>query len=341
MAGSPASQASPRHWRAEGVTIPVLFVLLPDVLLLDLAGPAEVLRIASQIDEPPGIHFDLQYVGPQPSVQTSIGLPLAELAPLPATLDPQTLVVLVGSTSKGTEAGQQAFEAASQALTHWLRTVFAPTQARLICVCAGALSAARAGLLDGRECTTHHSLCAALQAIAPAARVLENRLYVTDGRVSCSAGITAGIDLMLQVLAEQAGPRLACAVAREMVVYMRRSAADPQLSAWVSGRNHLHPAVHRVQDAMIAAPCEAWTVTRMAGLACTSSRHLARLFNEHVGASPLDYLHRLRLAVASELLAHTTLDIETIAERAGFGSARHLRRIWSKYQSGRPSDRRA
>lgn len=322
------------------MSVPVLFVLLPNVLMLDLAGPAEVLRLAAQSEDPSALDFDLQYVSPVPSLQTSIGLPLAGLAPLPPSLAPGTLVVLVGSTSKVSKAQQQAFESASDTLTQWLQSVFAASGQRLVCVCAGALSAARAGLLDGRQCTTHHALCEALQALAPKARVLENRLYVTDGPVSCSAGVTAGIDLMLHLLAELAGPRLACSVARDMVVYMRRSGADPQLSAWITGRNHLHPAVHRVQDAITAAPCEAWTVTRMAELACTSSRHLARLFHEHVGISPLDYLHTLRITVARELLMASSLDMETVAERAGFGSARHLRRIWSKYEVGTPSSGR-
>ncbi|OPB00404.1 AraC family transcriptional regulator [Pseudomonas fluorescens] len=319
------------------MSVPVLFVLLPNVLMLDLAGPAEVLRLAAQIEDPAAVDFDLQYVSPVEALHTSIGLPLGGLAPLPQRLAPGTLVVLVGSTSKVTKARQRAFESASNQLVQWLQNVFAPSGERLVCVCAAALTAARAGLLDGRQCTTHHALCETLQAMAPAARVLENRLYVTDGPVSCSAGVTAGIDLMLHLVAELAGPRLASAVARDMVVYMRRSGADPQLSPWTWGRNHLHPAVHRVQDAVAAAPCEAWTVTRLADLACTSSRHLARLFHEHVGVSPLDYLHRLRLAVARELLAESSLDMESVAERAGFGSARHLRRIWGKFETGTPS----
>jgi transcriptional regulator GlxA family with amidase domain len=322
------------------MAIPVLFVLLPNALMLDLAGPAEVLRLASQIDDEGAVQFDLQYVSPVAALQTSISLPLTGLAPLPQTLLPGTLVVLVGSTSKVTAARQGEFETASATLTEWLQQVFAPSQERLLCICAGALSAARAGLLDGRQCTTHHSLCAALQAIAPKARVLENRLYVTDERISCSAGVTAGIDLTLHLVAELAGPRLACAVAREMVVYMRRGGADPQLSPWVSGRNHLHPALHRVQDAVAAAPCDDWSVTRMASLACTSSRHLARLFHEHAGISPLDYLHRLRVTVARELLVQSSLDMEAVAERSGFGSARHLRRIWGKYEAAPPSESR-
>lgn len=320
------------------MTTPVLFVLLPNVLMLDLAGPAEVLRIASQVEDDAVLDFDLQYVSPLPALQSSIGLPLSGLDPLPETLAPGTLVVLVGSTSGSTAAQRLEFDTASDVLAEWLRRVFTPSGERLMCICAGALIAARAGLLDGRQCTTHHSLCETLQAMAPTARVLDNRLYVTDGPVSCSAGVTAGIDLTLHLVAESAGPQLAGKVAREMVVYMRRGGADPQLSPWISGRNHLHPAVHRVQDAVMASPCEDWSVTRMASLACTSSRHLARLFQEHGGISPLEYLHRLRMSVVRELLTHSRLDLEAIAERTGFGSARHLRRIWGKYQATPPSD---
>ncbi len=323
------------------MTIPALFVLLPNVLMLDLAGPAEVLRLAAQGESETALKVDLHYVSPVASLQSSIGLPLSGLTPLPEFLMPGTLVVLVGSTTATTPAQQLQFQQASVVVTDWLQRVFAPSGNRLVCICAGALIAAKAGLLEGRQCTTHHSLCATLQTIAPNARVLENRLYVTDGPISCSAGVTAGIDLMLHLVAELAGPQLACSVARDMVVYMRRGGADPQLSPWIAGRNHLHPALHRVQDAITAAPCDDWSVTRMSDLACTSSRHLARLFREHAGISPLDYLHRLRVSVARELLAQSTLDMEAIAERAGFGSARHLRRIWGKYEATPPSESRS
>jgi transcriptional regulator GlxA family with amidase domain len=324
--------------------VPVLFVLLPNTLLLDLAGPAEVLRIASQLDadqagaQPP--RFALQHVGPQPQVTTSIGLQLAGIAPLPETLPADAIVVLVGVSSRFDGDERRGFDAAAASVIAWLRRVVAPSGRRLMCICSGALIAARAGLLDGLHCTTHHTLCAALQAAAPRARVLENRLYVTDGHVSTSAGITAGIDMMLHLLAELAGPRAASAVARSMVVYMRRGGADPQLSAWVSGRNHLHPALHRVQDAIAADPVRDWSAEQMAQIACSSTRHLARLFHEYAGGSPLDYLHRLRVALARELIAQSSLDMETVAERAGFGSARHMRRIWRKYDAAAPSDGR-
>jgi transcriptional regulator GlxA family with amidase domain len=326
------------------MTVPVLFVLLPNTLMLDLAGPAEVLRLASQLGrdevDGPAPRFALSYVGPAPQVQTSIGLPLSAIAPLPDTLPDDAIVVLVGVSSHFDAATRQAFDAASDAVTGWLQRVVAPSGRRIMCVCSGALIAARAGLLDGRQCTTHHSLYGALQQAAPGARVLENRLYVTDGHISTSAGITAGIDMMLQLVSELAGPRAACAVARGMVVYMRRGGADPQLSPWISGRNHLHRALHRVQDAVAADPVRDWSVEQMAAIAFTSTRHLGRLFHEHADGSPLDYLHRLRVAIARELIAQSTLDMESVAERSGFGSARHMRRIWRKYDAAAPSSGR-
>jgi len=322
-------------------TRPVLFVLLPNTLMLDLAGPAEVLRIASQLpasELPDGApRFALGYVGPEATVATSIGLPLAGIAPLPEVLPADAVVVLVGVSSRVDDAARRAFDAASAHAIDWLRRIVGPSGAQLLCICSGALLAARAGLLDGRDCTTHHALCDALRLAAPRARVLENRLYVSDGAVSTSAGITAGIDMMLHLLAGWSGPRAACAVARNMVVYLRRGGADPQLSAWVSGRNHLHPALHRVQDALTADPVQPWSLDQMAQVACTSTRHLARLFHEHAGASPLDYLHRLRVAVARDLLVQSSLDMEAVAARAGFGSARHLRRVWRKFEEQAPS----
>lgn len=326
--------------------VPVLFVLLPNTLMLDLAGPAEVLRLASQLapDEVGAAsqspRFTLNYVGPAERVQTSIGLPLSGIAPLPEVLPEEAIVILVGVSGHFDGATRRAFDAAVDTVTDWLKRVVAPSDRRVMCVCSGALIAARAGLLDGRQCTTHHSLCETLQAAAPRARVLENRLYVSDGRISTSAGITAGIDMMLQLVADLAGPRAACAVARGMVVYMRRGGADAQLSPWISGRNHLHPALHRVQDAVAADPVRDWSAEQMADIAATSTRHLARLFHEYAGGSALDYLHRLRVAVARELIAQSSLSMENVAERAGFGSARHMRRVWRKYDTLAPSESR-
>ena len=116
--------------------------------------------------------------------------------------------------------------------------------------------------------------------------------------------------------------------------------ADPQISPWLEGRNHLHPALHRVQDAVTADPARAWTMPALAALAATSPRHLARLFHLHAGTTPVDYIQRLRVAMVRELLAHSELTVEQVAGRAGFGSSRHMRRVWGKYNAQPPSQYR-
>ena len=153
--------------------------------------------------------------------------------------------------------------------------------------------------------------------------------------------MTAGIDLMLHLVARLCSPPVALAVARHLVVYLRRGGADPQLSPWLEGRNHIHPAVHRVQDAIAADPSRAWTLTALARIAHTSARHLSRLFNEHAGIGLPAYINRLRVSLARDLLGQTRLDMERVAERSGFASARQLRRAWQRSYATPPHSARA
>jgi transcriptional regulator GlxA family with amidase domain len=210
-----------------------------------------------------------------------------------------------------------------------------------MCVCAGSVIAGKAGLLAGRECTSHHLHIDELRTVAPDARVLDNRIFVEDGRVMTSAGVTAGLDLALHLIGQQVGPRVASEVARTLVVYLRRSATDPALSPWVQHRNHLHPAVHRVQDAVARRPSANWGASELSSVACTSPRNLARLFAEHAHCSPLDYVQLIRFAFAKELVAQSKLDLERIAARAGFRSAQQLRRVWARWEPQTPSAFRA
>jgi transcriptional regulator GlxA family with amidase domain len=324
--------------------IPVFVVLPPRLLLLDIAGPLEVLRQANRVQG--AVRFDVQYVGPSSELLTSIGITLAAIAPLPNQLPPEAWVVLAGDVENvmlcGGRTGpgkSQEDEADEKAIVAWLKQTIQPGH-KLISICTGALMAAQAGLLDGHACTTHHLSCAELAAIAPKARVLENRLYIEDGERYSSAGITAGIDLMLHLVHQCTDQSCAIAVARYLVVYLRRSGADPQLSPWLEGRNHLHPAVHRVQDTIASDLTKSWTLRRLAKVAGASNRHLSRLFHEHVGVSIAEYSNRLRVALAQELLRETNLDMEHVAEQAGFSSPRQLRRAWQKVHKTPPREAR-
>lgn len=318
--------------------VPVFVVVPPRTLLLDVAGPVEVLRGANRMQD--AIRFDVAWIGPRPRVTSSIGLVLADIALLPEVLPDDAMVLVSGNVAEVAftateEHGAASDQADEAAVVAWLRRTIRPGH-RLVSICSGALLAGRAGLLDGIECTTHHTCTAELARLAPGARVLENRLYVGDGERFTSAGVTAGMDLMLHLLAQLAGPACAVDVARHLVLYLRRAGSDPQVSHWLDGRNHLHPAVHRVQDAIAHAPAQAWPLARLAHVAGTSPRHLSRLFNEHAGMSLPDYINRLRVALAHELLGQTRLDMERVAERCGFASSRQLRRAWARLHADAP-----
>jgi len=310
---------------------PVYFILPPRTLLLDVAGPAEVLAMANRYQS--DVRFDLYYCGASIPVESSIGLRLNDITPLPESLKRKAIIVVAGSTDGPVDAGHTK---ARDRIVDWLRRVAGPKH-RFVFICSGALLAARAGLLDHRSCTTHHSHCAELRKLAANAKVLENRIYVPDGNVYTSAGVTAGIDLMLHLISEIVGPLCAQAVARNMVVYLRRTGTDPQLSPWLEGRNHIHPAVHRVQDAIAADPAHEWTLQELSALAFSSPRHLTRLFHQHTRNTPVQYINRLRVELARQLLAGTELPIDHVAERAGFGSSRHLRRVWSEFNPVTPA----
>ncbi|GAB0113622.1 GlxA family transcriptional regulator [Acidisoma sp. C75] len=318
---------------------PVIVVLPPRVLLLDLAGPLEVLRLAGTLQS--AVTFAVQYVSPLRSVSSSIGLRVEGAGPLPDSVPEDSLIFIPGSASQGLlpwpPPGQN--EPAESAIIAWLGRILRP-QHLLVTVCEGALLAARAGLLDGYACTTHHARCAALAATAPGARVLQDRLFVEDRNRLSSAGVTAGIDLMLHLVARWCGPATAVAVARSLVVYLRRGPNDPQLSPWLEGRNHLHPAVHRAQDAIAADPARRWSLAELGRIAGASPRNLSRLFMAHAGMTATEAVNRGRVALVETLLDQTDLGMEEIARRAGFGSARHLRRVWRQYERRPPSSLR-
>jgi len=319
--------------------IPVLVVLPPRALLLDLAGPLEVLRIAGAAQDE--ISFDITYAAPEATTHSSVGLELSGAGPLPTMIEDDAVILVPGSSSHtlgsprdGSHDGQ-----AEAMIVAWLRTAVRPSHT-LVTICEGALLAGRAGLLDGYDCTTHHTSCTKLAVAAPRARVLENRLFVEDRRRFSSAGVTAGVDLMLHLVARWAGPAAALAAARTLVVYMRRGANDPQLSPWLEGRSHLHPAVHRAQDAIAADPARNWSLIELGRAAGSSSRNLSRLFMAHAGMTVTDAVNRGRVALARDLVLQTDLGLEQVSERAGFGSARHMRRVWRQFHPSAPSELR-
>jgi len=316
--------------------IEVLFVILPDTLLLDWAGPAEAFRIANRlcIAQKRRAPFAVRFVGPRSSAASSVKAMIANLEPLPKQLSTPAWVVLSGATSDTTAADPVAI----RATVEWLRKLKpAKDELHVITICSGALLAARAGLLQQYEATTHHEHLDDLAKLAPACQVISNRAFVKDGPIYSSAGVTTGIDLALHLISNVCGAAIAARVAQTMVVGVRRGTHDPELSPFLEHRAHLHPAIHRVQDAVSDRPTLNWSVARMAQVSHTSTRHLTRVFLEQTGVTPLQYLRSIRLHLA-EMSLRAGHNVTRAAELAGFRSDTQLRRAWRDLgKSGTPS----
>jgi transcriptional regulator GlxA family with amidase domain len=323
--------------------IDVLFVIVRQSLLLDIAGPAEAFRLANLHRDARGLppRSRLGFAGPAASVPTSVGLTLGNLVPLPAELTAPTWVVVVGQPAAQLTQVTPEIAITAQWLHDRLRDALSVTNQgtphRLVTICSGTLLAARAGLLGTRRCTTHHELLPMLRALAPQAQVIDNRVFVVDGPLASSAGITAGIDVALHLIAEECGEALAASVAEDMVVYLRRSPRDTELSPFHMHRRHLHPTVHRVQNAIVTEPERDWDMASLAQVAHAAERHLLRLFIDHAGISPLHYLRLIRLERARQSLEYGST-VTRAAAVAGFASDLQLRRAWSRQWGGSPRD---
>lgn len=294
----------------------VVFLLVPELHLLDLAGPAQAFSTARDL----GHGYDLRYVAEAEEVPTAQGVPVRATVEWPA-LHPDDLVIVPGWRSSGLRMGG-ALEPAT------LDRVAAHHRAggTVASVCAGADALGRAGLLDGRRCTTHHDIQDALARRYPRATVVRDVLFVIDRRVVTSAGIASGIDLALQLIALRDGPAVAAQVARQMVVYARRNGEDRQFSAMLRHRNHVSDAVHRAQDVIDTRYAEPLPLAALAAACGVSERTLTRRFGAATGLTPLAYQQALRVERAENLIGHGAT-VSAAARAVGFDDPRMLRRL--------------
>jgi len=294
----------------------VVFLLVPGLHLLDLAGPAQVFFAAADF----GLGYEIGYVAEQEDVPTAQGLVLRAATDWPELTAEDLLVVPGWRAPRLRGTGPLA----------------APTLARLAAhhaaggtvasVCAGVDALGRAGLLDGRRCTTHHALQDELAQLHPRAQVVRDVLYVVDDRVVTSAGIASGIDLALHLVAVRHGPAAAARVARAMVVYARRNGDERQASAMLRHRGHVSDAVHRAQDLIDARFTDGLALSELARSVGVSERTLTRRFGAATGLTPLRYQQELRVERAEHLIAQGAT-AEAAAREVGFQDARMLRRL--------------
>jgi transcriptional regulator GlxA family with amidase domain len=308
----------------------VIFLVLPGVQLLDLAGPVQVFDTARRIFAVP---YTILFCAASSEIRSTQRLYISRLEPLPE-INGSDLVLVPGTG--GPLKGQKLLDAASK---RWLQESY-QAGAHIASICTGANALGEAGLLHKRRCTTHWADVAELRASCPTAQVLEGVLYVHDRGITTSAGVASGIDMALWLLERDCGPRLAADVARYLVVYLRRSGLERQMSVYLEYRAHLDPCVHKVQDWLAEHVGEPVTLEDLAVVAQTSVRSLTRSFKAAAGITPHEYQQLLRLELAAHLVRDSALPLETIAAKCGFGDPRHFRRVWRQRFGTPPSHAR-
>ncbi len=308
----------------------IVLVSFPGVLGLDLIGPAEVFSTASQIG---GGAYSLEVVGTQASLETSSGIGLAPGGGLPADASDIDTVVVPGGT--GTTAATSDDE-----LVTWLRDE-APRARRIASVCTGALLLARAGLLDGRRATTHWAFCSQLAKRFPEVEVVHDPIFVRDGDVYTSAGVTAGMDLALALVEEDLGRATAMEVARWHVMFLKRPGGQSQFSAGLAGQLADPGPVRDVQE-WVADNLDAdLSIPALAERAHMSERNFARVFGREVGMTPARYVEAIRLERARIELADGGRPVAAVARHCGFGTATTMRRVFEKRLGTKPTEYRA
>jgi len=212
---------------------------------------------------------------------------------------------------------------------------------RVTSVCTGAFVLAAAGLLDGRRATTHWAHCEQLAADFPAVRVETAPIFVRDGAVWTSAGVTAGIDLALALVEEDLGREVALLVARQLVVFVRRAGGQSQFSAQLAAHAAARAPIRDLQAWIVDHPDAPLDVPSLARRSAMSVRHFCRVFRSEVGVPPAAYVERVRVETARRVLETTAAGVEEVAAAAGFGTPEALRRAFGRRVGVSPREYRA
>lgn len=299
-------------------------VVFDGMTLLDASGPAEVFHLAQWSGGPYEVEFVSTSGGPVVSA-SGVTVDSSAVANTPAGLD--TVLVAGGPTLATDPVDPSLLQTVRQLAEH---------AGRVASVCTGAFVLAELGLLDGRRATTHWRHAATLARRYPRISVEPDVIHIRDGRFLTSAGISAGIDLALALVEEDAGAEAARAVAQELVMFMQRPGGQSQFSAALSGPLAQDSVLRELMESVQADPAAQHTVSGMAARAGVSVRHLNRLFRAETGTTPSQWLERVRLDAARALIleGHT---VTRVAQRSGFGSDETLRRAFARQLGTTPT----
>lgn len=299
----------------------VWFLVVPRTSMINVAGPWEVLGHANDVLEREAYRLEA-YSPSAPGVRTRFGLELGGLRPLPSRLDrPPDAVVVAGFSPQAPVPEDHA------PLIPWLRR-HRPRIETVVSTCTGAFALGEAGILDGHRATTHWMFLDALRARFPAAQAVDEGIYVADRGVWTSAGVTAGIDLMLALVEADHGHAVAMRVAKRMVLFLRRSGHQAQFSSALRRQELEPPRLRDIAAFVLEHIDEPLPVERIAAEVGMSPRTLSRWCREHLEESPAELVRRLRVEEARRLLEETALPLKAIPARTGLGDATTLWRAF-------------
>jgi transcriptional regulator GlxA family with amidase domain len=295
----------------------VVFVVFDGMKLLDVAGPAEVFSEAN--------HFGASYRVVMASVDgkdvvTSVGTRMAVATSIGSVGSADTAVVSGGDDLVGRPIDPRLVDAVAD-LRRRVR--------RMASICTGSFILAQTGMLDGLRATTHWRHAGLLSRAYPRISVEPDAIFVRDGEIYTSAGVSAGIDLALALVESDHGADLVRDVARSLVVYLKRAGGQSQFSALVEARPPRRPQLRELTEAIAANPSASHTVKTLAAQASLSSRQLTRLFHAELGTTPARYVEMIRIDSARSAL-DAGRSVADSAQLAGFGSAETLRRVFGR-----------
>jgi transcriptional regulator GlxA family with amidase domain len=290
-----------------------------DCQALDVFGPSEVFSVARRFGR---AAYELELVAPQRAFVTSSGVRVQAHASIASCRGPiDTLIVAGGDAVVEAEKDRR--------LIAWLQNA-AGRSRRVASVCSGAFLLARAGLLDGRRATTHWAWCGELARRYPHVAVDPEPIFVRDGDVYTSAGVTAGIDLALALVEDDHGPELARMVARALVLFLRRPGGQAQFSAAMAAQPAAREPLRELQAWLADHLADDLSVPALAARAFMSPRNFARAFKREVGMTPAVYVEALRVERARALLETGRTPVDEVAAACGFGTVETMRRSFRR-----------
>lgn len=308
----------------------VSFVIFDGFQLLDLTGPFEVFHQANRLSGGYSCEVVSRVAGP---VRSDSGLPVHAGFGV-HDRDPRGIDTLVVAGGSGVDAARHDSE-----LVEWVGSAGAEAR-RVTSVCSGVFLLAAAGLVSGRRVTSHWGRATQLAREHPELVVDCDPIFIKDGCVWTSAGVTAGMDLALALVGDDLGRDVAVAVARELVLFLRRPGSQSQFSVPLWSPQPSTNPIRAVVSVIQADPGGRHTIGDLAGHAKISARQLQRRFTDEIGIAPGRYVERVRVEAARRALADCADPLESIARRCGFGTAETLRRVFHKHLGVSPTDYR-